>query len=189
MVHHASLVLACLLGSAAASFVPSDTNLDERSSAQVSTDGTLYCGNFGSADKDTVSGLERDLSTGNLKDKWYHIKAGECNRVHCDDTSGIYVCNDGDLEIPLSGSMIGKGVRCISEKCCRDDVYGLGQQNTGQSGQKFFQGLGVNFNIAIAYGNCGDPVNIRPDRAGGWDGNPNPKCKGGVLVPNIAKCY
>lgn len=93
MVHHASLVLACLLGSAAASFVPSDTNLDERSSAQVSTDGTLYCGNFGSADKDTVSGLERDLSTGNLKDKWYHIKAGECNRVHCDDTSGIYVCN------------------------------------------------------------------------------------------------
>lgn len=93
MVHHASLLLACALSSAAASFAPSDTNLDERSNTQVSTDGTLHCGIFGSGNKDTVSGLERDLSNGKLKDTMFHIKGGECNRVHCDDTTGIYVCN------------------------------------------------------------------------------------------------
>lgn len=81
MVHYASLLLACLLGSATAS------------NKQVSDDGTLHCGNFGSGDKSTVSGLERDLSTGSLKDKMFKIPPGECNRVHCDDTTGIYVCN------------------------------------------------------------------------------------------------
>lgn len=95
---------------------------------------------------------------------------------------------DGGHEIPLTGAMIGKGVKCIYDNCCRDDYSGiLSTQNTGQSGQKFFQGMGVNFNIAVGYGNCGDPVNIRPDHAGGWD--INPVCKGGVMVPNNANCY
>lgn len=94
---------------------------------------------------------------------------------------------DGSYEIPLSGSMIGKGVKCISDNCCRDDYSGLSSYNTGQSGQKFFQAMGVNFNIAVGYGNCNDPVNIRPDHAEGWD--VNPVCMGGVMVPGDVKCY
>ena len=44
----------------------------------------------------------------------------------------------------------------------------------------------MNFNIAVAYGNCQDPLNIRPSNAGGWD--VNGVCKGGVMVPDLVDC-
>lgn len=92
MIHYASLVLASLLGSAAAGVAPSDGNI-ERRETQSSTDGTLHCGIFASGAKSTISGLQNDLAQGKLKGKYWTIGPGECNRVHCDDTSGIYVCN------------------------------------------------------------------------------------------------
>lgn len=93
MVHYASLLLACLVGSAAASSIPSDTSLDERSNKQVSADGTLHCGIFGSGNKDTVSDLGLELAAGDLGKQQFYIKAGECQRVRCRDTTGVYVCN------------------------------------------------------------------------------------------------
>lgn len=91
MVHYNSVLRACLLGSCAASIVPSDTNMDRRS-VQVSTDKTLYCGIFGSGAKDTMATLEHDLVSGKHKKRVWTIGPGECNRVHCYQTTGIYVC-------------------------------------------------------------------------------------------------
>lgn len=103
MVRHTILFTACLLGSAAASFALSDKNLDRRET-QVSDNGKLFCGIFGSGSKDNIENLEIDLSVGKLADKMYTIGAGQCNRVHCDDTTGIYVCNVSILPWPSSFS-------------------------------------------------------------------------------------
>lgn len=93
MVHYAPLFLACLLGSATASFAPNERLPDRRSQA-VSTDGTLHCGIFGTGDKSTIENLNYDLRPGGkLTDKTFTIGPGQCNRVHCYDTSAIYVCN------------------------------------------------------------------------------------------------
>ena len=92
--HTATLLLACLMGSAAAGSIPSDnTSVDKRSSVQVSDDGRLHCGIFGSGSKDNLGNMEMELSRGKLAERKYNIGAGECNRVHCDATTGIYVCN------------------------------------------------------------------------------------------------
>lgn len=92
---------------------------------------------------------------------------------------------DGGHAITLTGAQIGKSVKCIYRLCCRDDFTGL-SQNYGQSGQRFYRGMGMNFNVAVAYGNCQDPHNIRPSNAGGWE--VNGVCKGGVLVPDLVQC-
>lgn len=93
MVHDAPLILACLLGSAAAGLAPSEWRPGRRSSG-VSSDGTLHCGIFGSGDKSTIENLNYDMRAGGkLTDKTYIIGPGQCNRVHCYDTSAIYVCN------------------------------------------------------------------------------------------------
>lgn len=63
---------------------------------------------------------------------------------------------------------------------------GLGHQYFGQSGQRFYTGMGLNFNIAVGYGNCRDPVNIKPSNAQGWD--VNGVCMGGVKVPGRVVC-
>lgn len=100
MVHYTSVLRACLLGSCAASIVPSDTNMDRRS-VQVSTDKTLYCGVFGSGAKDTMATLEHDLVSGKHKKRVWTIGPGECNRVHCYQTTGIYVCNASVCIVPF----------------------------------------------------------------------------------------
>ena len=92
---------------------------------------------------------------------------------------------DGTASITLDGSWIGKGVKCIFDHCCKDEFSGL-KRNTGISGQRFYNAMGLNFNIVVAYGNCGDPANIRPNNALGW--GVNPVCMGGVEVPSLVMC-
>lgn len=92
---------------------------------------------------------------------------------------------DGNVEVPLKGSWIAKGVRCIFKNCCKKDWSGV-KQNKGISGQYFITGMGLNLNIAVGYGNCGDPANIRPNNALGW--GVNPVCMGGVNTPGILDC-
>lgn len=92
---------------------------------------------------------------------------------------------DAKSTLKISGSLIGQGVRCVSDNCCRDDHSGQ-IYNKGLSGQKFFRNGGLSYNVAIAYGNCKDPVNIRPSNAEGW--GINPVCKGGVMVPDVVSC-
>lgn len=88
---------------------------------------------------------------------------------------------DGRVDLKLTGAMIGKGVKCIFDHCCKQEYTGT-KYNNGQSGQKFYSGFGSDFNIAVGYGNCGDPVEIRPNNALGW--GVNPQCVGGIQVPN-----
>lgn len=92
---------------------------------------------------------------------------------------------DGTADIRLNGPQIAKGVGCVHDNCCRRDAD-FGVNYKGTSGQKFFQAMGMNFNIATGYANCNDPPNIRPSNAGGW--NVNPVCMGGVLNPNAVTC-
>lgn len=81
MVRYLHLVLACLLGSTVAN-----------KKAQISTDGTLACGILPSGNKDKASDLGDELA-GKKAGKLWTIGPGQCNRVHCDDTTGVYVCN------------------------------------------------------------------------------------------------
>lgn len=68
--------------------------LDAR--ATESLDGTVYCGIFGSGDRTDASGLLTDLdagANGKISKKGFIIPSGQCNRVTCWDTTGIYACN------------------------------------------------------------------------------------------------
>lgn len=61
-----------------------------------SLDGTVYCGIFGSGDRTDASGLLTDLdagANGKISKKGFIIPSGQCNRVTCWDTTGIYACN------------------------------------------------------------------------------------------------
>lgn len=61
-----------------------------------SNDGTLYCGNFHTGSRPTAAGLLTDLDLGaggKIARKMFTIGAGQCNRVHCWGTTGVYVCN------------------------------------------------------------------------------------------------
>lgn len=69
---------------------PLDLRTDE------SLDGTMYCGTVATGSKTTVRGLLTDLdagANGKISGKTFTIAAGACQRVHCWDTTGIYVCN------------------------------------------------------------------------------------------------
>lgn len=79
MVQYATLLLACLFGSAMAG-------------KQISTDGTLACGILPSGNKDKASDLGDELAGKKAGASWT-VGPKECNRVHCDDTTGVYVCN------------------------------------------------------------------------------------------------
>lgn len=64
--------------------------------ASESLDGTLFCGNFASGSKGTASGLLTDLdagANGKISGREFTVGAERCKRVHCWETTGIYVCN------------------------------------------------------------------------------------------------
>ncbi|KAJ0125051.1 hypothetical protein J7T55_006395 [Diaporthe amygdali] len=186
MVLYTSLLLVCLLGHAAAGLAgTSDTRLVSRN-PQVSKDGTLTCGTFGSASKQTVPNLLNDLLPGGkIADKVWTIGPNSCHRVHCYDTSGIYVCNDNSKEMRVAGHMVAKGVKCITDNCCTVSTVN-NNFSKGQSGQKFYRGAGASFNIVVAYGNCGHDANVRPADELGW--GVNGVCDGGVLSPEYDGC-
>lgn len=102
------------------------------------------------------------------------------------ETNNLRDVQDGGKDLTLTGAQIAKGVKCIYDNCCRKDLDGWGHQNLGQSGQRFYSGMGLSFNIAVGYGNCRDPVNIRPSNAEGWD--VNGVCMGGVMIPSFVNC-
>lgn len=81
----------------------------------------------------------------------------------------------------MQGPDIGDPAQHVYNNCCRTDYTNL-KFNAGQSGQKFVRNATVDYNFVIAYGNCGDPAEIRPYNAGGQ--GVNPKCVGGDINPN-----
>lgn len=93
---------------------------------------------------------------------------------------------DHKKEMKIAGHMIAKGLKCITDNCCRDDWDSRDNYQKGQSGQKFYRGMESNFNIVLAYGNCGHDANVKPHDEGGW--NVNPVCMGGVMVPDYDGC-
>lgn len=74
--------------------LPSHEDAAIISRADGSVDGTLTCGTFATGSKHQAPGLVSDLRAGGkIADKTWDVKAGACNRVHCWDTTGIYICN------------------------------------------------------------------------------------------------
>lgn len=60
--------------------------------------GKAVCGRYANADYHKARDLLFDLDN-KLAGNDYKIKPGQCNRVHCYDTSAIYVCNVGSFTI------------------------------------------------------------------------------------------
>lgn len=70
----------------------------------VSNDGTLHCGNFATGSKITSRGLLTDIdagANGKIAAATFLVKAGACQRVHCWDTTGVYVCNVSDFSFGI----------------------------------------------------------------------------------------
>lgn len=95
MVRYENFLLACLLGSATAV-----------KQSQHSDDGRLHCGIFGSGAETTAHKMYSQMRFENLKDKTFTIKPGRCDRVHCHDTTGVYVCNVRTSHGLLSSSLL-----------------------------------------------------------------------------------
>ncbi|KUI67867.1 hypothetical protein VM1G_03493 [Cytospora mali] len=152
-----------------------------QSRADESVDGSLWCGNFASGSKHQAPGLISDLRTGGkIADKTWDVLAGTCHRVHCWDTTGIYVCNDASRDVTVRGTDVGDAAHPIFNSCCRTD-YTNNKYNAGISGQKFIRNGTVDFNVVLGYGDCQQASDVRPYDAGGQ--GVNGKCVGGDLNP------
>lgn len=74
--------------------------------------GKATCGVYAMADYHKFNDLLGDM-IGDLKDKEFKIDGGQCDRVHCYDTTAFYVCNVGFLTItcfkgfPMEGDRKG----------------------------------------------------------------------------------
>ncbi|ROW04344.1 hypothetical protein VSDG_00993 [Cytospora chrysosperma] len=148
----------------------------------VSVDGTLVCGSFATGSKNQAPGLVADLrSGGKISDKTWDIEAGTCNRVHCWDTTGIYICNDAGRSLTVRGTDIGDAAQHIYDNCCRTDYTSNNKFNAGISGQKFVKNGTVDFNVVLGYGDCQHSADIRPSDEGGQ--GVNGKCVGGDINP------
>lgn len=89
-----NLVTLLLLASTVLATPTRSEKLDARTNESL--DGTVYCGIFGSGDRTDASGLLTDLdagANGKISKKGFIIPSGQCNRVTCWDTTGIYACN------------------------------------------------------------------------------------------------
>lgn len=54
--------------------------------------GRMLCGNYANADYDKFTDLVFILDNAD-RNKKYTIQGGQCDRVSCQDTSALYVCN------------------------------------------------------------------------------------------------
>lgn len=89
-----NLITLLLLAGTALATPTWPQKLDARTNESL--DGTVYCGIFGSGDRTDASGLLTDLdagANGKISKKGFIIPSGQCNRVTCWDTTGIYACN------------------------------------------------------------------------------------------------
>lgn len=81
------------------------------------------------------------------------VAANSCGRIGCYDTSGVYVCNDQDVEITIP----------MDEAIAQVDYLNLlcrGGENT-VSGQVFSDSYG-GYNLNIGYCNNNHPLDARP---------------------------
>ncbi|KAK7731817.1 hypothetical protein SLS53_008638 [Cytospora paraplurivora] len=130
--------------------------------------GMHYCGIFANADSSDAAALVSSLGGDKKKDE-YSIASHGCKRVACHNTSGVYVCNDNNHKITVSGASVANAAAYINKHCC----YAPSASGRGgypiRSGQQFTQ---WGWNVAVGYANCNDDVRLRPADARGWGVDP-----------------
>ncbi|KAG6357558.1 hypothetical protein INS49_013435 [Diaporthe citri] len=119
--------------------------------------GKATCGIYAMADYHKFIDLVYDMDN-DLRDEDYTIDGGQCNRVHCYDTSALWVCNDNKDPIKLKGKEIAIALSFVRNYCCLDGPRSDSSDNV-ISGQQFTP---WGWNANAGYGNCNDPTNIRP---------------------------
>lgn len=75
-----------------------------------------------------------------------------CARLACADTTAAYLCNDNGFPIAPSCQYLYSYTWDIWKSCAF---------NGGFSGQEYDTD---GYNVVLAYGNCNDPSNVRPDQ-------------------------
>ncbi|KAF3766579.1 hypothetical protein M406DRAFT_330384 [Cryphonectria parasitica EP155] len=130
--------------------------------------GMQYCGNFANADGSMSTQLVDKLGEGDLKDRQYTVAAHGCNRVQCWDTSGVYVCNDNDSELTVSGEQVSDVGELILSGCCMFSASGKDIGQEIMSGQQFTQ---WGWNVIVAYADCNVPITEKPSNLGGYGVN------------------
>ncbi|KAI3390634.1 hypothetical protein diail_9013, partial [Diaporthe ilicicola] len=130
----------------------------ERRSGYGHGEGRVICGLYANADYVMIADLSHSLENKD-KDRTWDIGPKACNRVTCWDTSAIYICNDNEHQITVTGPEISKATRWIRYHCCGE--YSNKEIINGQQ----FTPWGWNANVG--YGNCRDPPQIRPHMAEG----------------------
>ncbi|KAJ0120845.1 hypothetical protein J7T55_015580 [Diaporthe amygdali] len=176
-----TLLLAASLVKAAAAAPPSEDLSEDSSSNGTFSNierryghatGRVICGKYANGDYIRLWNLAYALDNKDADTKW-DIGPKACNRVTCWDTTAIYVCNDNDHQITVTGKDISITTVYIRNHCC------------GATGQSFISGQQFTpwgWNTNIGYGNCRDPPSIRPHMAGGEGVN-----KGDCLQADIAE--
>lgn len=129
--------------------------------------GRAICGKYANGNYVMSKKLIWELDN-KLANRDYTIGAGQCDRVHCWDTTGIYVCNDNKKPITLKGKEISISLYYIRTMCCHMGPRTKTTDNA-LSGKQFTP---WGWNSNIGYANCNDPPSIRPTVAGGWGVNP-----------------
>lgn len=86
-------ITLALLGLLAGNTVLAAPSVEERAVTK-SHDGTLVCGNFATGTKKDVYNLTNDLSDGGkIGNKRFTVGPRSCQRIHCWNTSAVYICN------------------------------------------------------------------------------------------------
>jgi len=129
-----------------------DQHLNKRS-------GYLYCGNFATADFHNAHSL---VSATSGSETQHTAAAHGCNRVGCMNTSGLYICNDNDYSLTMTGNDVTPHADNILNYCCIHNKNGNLDLQVQSGGQQFTNVLGGNWNTIVAYANCNHPVNTPP---------------------------
>ncbi|KAK5166906.1 uncharacterized protein LTR77_007635 [Saxophila tyrrhenica] len=122
-------------------------SLNDRSLRKRTSVTGLTCGNWATAD---IAYTNKNIENLGQKDDPVSIPANSCGRVGCYNSSGVYICNDQDVDIEIQMGEVVEVLTQLSETCY------VGHSPYGISGQIFMDSLG-GYNLNIGYCDNNDP--------------------------------
>ncbi|KAK1750507.1 hypothetical protein QBC47DRAFT_118296 [Echria macrotheca] len=143
------LVAAFLAAVAPVLSSPTVNEVDNRISVRSTADlglpdpqpGKINCGIYNTADRPNAIQINFDLAE-NVNTCTTPPKT--CRRHACWNTSGVFICNDSDLNVTLECGTVARFAGIIIDDCCRGKGAGL-------SGQVFSD---QGWNAVVSYANC-----------------------------------
>ncbi|KAK4220648.1 hypothetical protein QBC38DRAFT_525498 [Podospora fimiseda] len=152
-------------------YVASEVNPDPETaqSALQRRVETLTCATMATGGQyDITAGADHLVSVG----AQCETPAKQCRRMTCKNTTGSYLCSEGN-NISLSCNSLARIVRRVNTDCCNGkDKYG--SNSSGKSGHIYNDRI---WSVWVGYGNCGHSSSSRPTDYPYPGGSPNGVCQ------------